>query len=64
MAVNFNVTSVINIDENKTSQDPLSVSQLGFNEIVEDFCDLLEETNIDLMWGLWILTLCKTGNQS
>ena len=47
MAVNFNVTSVINIEENENSQDPLSVSQLGFNEIVEDFCDLLEETNID-----------------
>ena len=47
MAVNFDVMSVINIEENENSQDPLSVSQLGFNEIVEDFCDLLEETNID-----------------
>ena len=47
MAMSFNVKSVINIKTNKISQNPLSVSKLGINELVDDPCDLIEEANID-----------------
>ena len=47
MPINFNVNPVVNNKINKNSQEPLSVSKMGINELVDTPCDLLEEANLD-----------------
>ena len=48
MAMSFNVKSVINNKTIENSQNPLLVSKMGINELVDHSCDLnIEETNID-----------------
>ena len=42
MAMNLNVKSVTNIKINENSQNPLLVSKLGINELVEDHCDHID----------------------
>ena len=47
MAMSFNVKSVISNKTIENSQNPLLVSKMGINELVDHSCDFIEETNID-----------------
>ena len=38
---------------NKSSQNTLTISKMGINEVVETSCDLIEETNTDPK--LWLV---------
>ena len=54
MPINFNVNPVVNNKINKNSQEPLSVSKMGINELVDTPCDLLEEANLDNSTYHWL----------
>ena len=46
--MSFNVTYAVNNKINYSSQNTLTVCEMGINEVVDLSCDLIEETNIDI----------------